>query len=90
MTIVPILWSVWVICVLSYAVLHLYRSRLARDEEDQIFLDDSFSHERTAQAAIVARVAKVEPMVKVSLWLTAAATLAVIAYYIFDIIHQFK
>ena len=49
---VPVIWSVWALCVLFLAVMYLYRSRLTRDEDDQIFLDDSFSHERTAQAAI--------------------------------------
>jgi hypothetical protein len=76
--------------MLFFAVRHLYRSRLTRDEEDQIFLDDSFSHERTAQAAIVARVEKIQPMVKLSMWLAVAATAVVVVYYIYDIITQFK
>lgn len=87
---VPVIWSVWAICVLFLAAMYLYRSRLTRDEEDQIFLDDSFSHERTAQAAIAAKVAKVEPLVKISLWLAGAATILVIAYYIWDVVNQFK
>jgi hypothetical protein len=70
--------------------MYLYRSRLTRDEDDQIFLDDSFSHERTAQAAITAKVQKIEPVLRASIWLVAAATLLVIAYYIWDIFVQFK
>src|SRR5581483_10979845 len=73
-TMVPVIWSVWALCVLFVAVMYLYRSRLTRDEEDQIFLDDSFSHERTAQAAIAQKVQKIEPLVKGSLWLAGAAT----------------
>jgi len=87
---VPVIWSVWIICILFLAVMYLYRSRLTRDEEDQIFLDDSFSHERTAQATIAAKVAKIEPLVKISLWLAGAATILVIAYYIWDVFNQFK
>ena len=87
---VPVIWSVWAICVLFLAAMYLYRSRLTRDEEDQIFLDDSFSHERTAQAAITAKVQKIEPLVKTSLWLAGGATVLVIAYYIWDIVNQFK
>lgn len=90
MTIVPVMWSIWAVCVLFLTAMYLYRSRLTRDEEDQIFLDDSFSHERTAQAAIIAKVNKIQPIVKLSVWLAAAATLAVIVYYIFDVINQFK
>lgn len=87
---VPVIWSVWSLCVLFLAVMYLYRSRLTRDEDDQIFLDDSFSHERTAQAAITEKVHKIEPLLRASVWLVAAATLGVIAYYIWDIIAQFK
>jgi len=87
---VPVIWSVWSLCVLFLAAMYLYRSRLTRDEEDQIFLDDSFSHERTAQAAITAKVHKIEPLVKTSLYLAGAATILVVAYYIWDVFNQFK
>lgn len=87
---VPVIWSVWSLCVLFLAAMYLYRSRLTRDEDDQIFLDDSFSHERTAQAAITEKVHKIEPVLRASIWLVGAATLLVIAYYIWDIFTQFK
>ena len=90
MTVVPVMWSVWVICVLFLAVVYVYRSRLTRDEEDQIFLDDSFSHERNAQAAIVAKVNKIQPVVRASMWLAGVATVFVICYYIWDVVNQFK
>jgi len=87
---VPAMWSTWGAVVLIYVVLHLYRSRLTRDEEDQIFLDDSFSHEQTAQAAIIAKVNKIEPLVRGSLWLVGAASLFVVVYYVMDIVKQFN
>jgi hypothetical protein len=86
----PIVWSVWFVCVLFLAIMYLYRSRLTRDEEDQIFLDDSFNHVKTAQAAIAAKVQKIEPLVRTSLWLAGGATVLVVAYYIWDIFNQFK
>src|ERR1700759_3596805 len=70
----PIVWSVWILCVLFLAIMYLYRSRLTRDEEDQIFLDESFSHQRTAQAAIAEKAHKIEPVVRASTWLAGAAT----------------
>jgi hypothetical protein len=90
MTIVPVMWGTWGLLVLVSAVLYLYRSTLTRDEEDQIFLDDSFNHEKTAQAAIMEKVHRIEPAVSVSKWLVAAATLFVVAYYIWDIFTKFK
>jgi hypothetical protein len=90
MTFVPVMWSVWGVLLLVLAALSLYKSSLARDEEGQIFLDDAFAHERAAQEAIVAKVQKVEPVVRLSLWLVGVATLVVIVYYIWDIIAQFQ
>ncbi len=90
MTFVPVMWSVWVVLVVIMAGLYVYRSSLTKDEEDQIFLDDSFDHERSAQAAIVAKVNKIQPYVRVSLWLVGIATVFVIGYYLLDFVNQFK
>lgn len=88
MTFVPVMWGIWGLTVLFMAILIIYRSRLTRDEEDQIFLDDSFSHEKAAQTAIVAKVNKVQPLVRGSELVVALATLFVIGYYAFDIYNQ--
>ncbi len=90
MPFVPVMWSVWGLTVLVLAAMFLYRSRLTRDEEDQIFLDDSFSHERTAQQAIVAKVNKVQPLIRISEIVAAVATLFVIGYYVMDVVNQFR
>jgi hypothetical protein len=87
---VPVMWAVWAALVIVLAALYIYRSRLERDEEDQIFLDDSFNHVKTAQAAIVARVNKIQPVLRVSMILVSIATVFVIGYYILDIVNQFK
>jgi hypothetical protein len=81
MGIVPVMWIIWCILVVITAALYLYRSSLTRDEEDQIFLDDSFDHEKSAQVAILNRVEKVEPFIKTCSWLVAAATLFIVVYY---------
>jgi hypothetical protein len=90
MTMVPVMWVVWSALVVLTAALLIYRSNLTKDEEDQIFLDDSFDHERAAQAAIVAKVNKVQPLLRVSEALAGVATLFVIGYYVMDFMKQFK
>ena len=90
MTIVPAMWAVWGAVVVVTFAIYIYRSRLTRDEDDQIYLDDAFSHEKAAQAEIAAKVAKVEPALKVAKWLVVVATVFVIGYYIWDIATQFK
>ena len=83
-----VMWSVWAAFALFLAVLFIFRSRLTRDEEDQIFLDESFDHEKAQQAVIAARVAKVEPLVRFARWLVVAMTVAVIVYYVRDVLLQ--
>jgi hypothetical protein len=90
MQIAPVMWSVWAGLVVIMAGLFLYRSRLTKDEEDQIFLDDSFSHEKSAQAAIIAKVNKIQPILRAATWVVGAATLFVVGYYIIDVFNQFK
>jgi hypothetical protein len=63
---------------------------LTKDEEDQIFLDDSFNHEKTAQAAIIAKVNKIQPILRTAMWVVGVATLFVVGYYIWDVFNQFK
>ena len=81
---------VWGVVTAIFLVLIAWRSVLSSHEDDQIFIDDAFSHERTAQTAIVAKVNKVQPVLHAMMVVTAVATLFVIGYYIYDIIHQFK
>jgi hypothetical protein len=68
--------------------LHVYRGSLEKNEDDQIFLDDSFDHERAAQSAIIAKVHKIEPALRLAKWLALAMTLVVVVYYIRDIMLQ--
>jgi hypothetical protein len=84
------MWSVWGLFVILLAVVNLYASRLGRDEEDQLFLGESFDHEKSAQAAILAKVNKVQPFKRLALGLVGAMTLFVVAYYVLDVIHQFN
>jgi hypothetical protein len=86
MTFVPVMWIAWAAFVVLTAALYLYRSNLTRDEEDQIFLDDSFAHERAEQEAIVAKALKIEPLLRVAKWLVVGMTAVVLIYYVRDIL----
>lgn len=90
MTFVPVMWTVWSAFVVFMAALYIYRSNLIKNEADQIFLDDAFSHEQAEQAAIATKVAKVEPLVRVTQWLVAVMSAFVLAYYVRDILVQLR
>lgn len=86
----PVIWSVWAASMVLMAGVILYASRLAKNEEDQIFLSESSSHEQTEQAAIALRVEKVRPLKRISMVLAGVTTLCVLVYYVFDVIHQLQ
>ena len=90
MTFVPAMWAVWVALVLLSVILKLYISRLSRDEDDQIVLDESFEHLRAEQAAMLTKLNKIQPVQRAALWVLGAATLFVVAYYVHDMLSQFK
>jgi hypothetical protein len=87
---VPVMWSVWGVLVLFLVALKMYNSRLTRDEDDQLILDDSFSHVKAQQDEIMVKIHRLEPLMRLSFWVVVAATLFVIGYYIVDFMQQFK
>jgi hypothetical protein len=88
--IVPIMWAVWGALVIIMLALKIYTGRLTRDEDDQLVLDSAFDHVKSQQAALMAKVEKIEPLRKTALWLVIVATVFVIGYYAFDVVQQFK
>ena len=87
---VPVMWMVWGALVLIMLALKVYSGRVTRNEDDHLVLDSAFDNLRAEQAAIMARVNRIEPLRKVSLWLAVAATAFVLGYYVIDVMSQFK
>jgi hypothetical protein len=87
---VPVMWTVWGALVLIMLALKMYSGRVTRNEDDHLVLDSAFDHIKAEQAAIMAKVHKIEPLKKVSLWLAVAATVFVLGYYVMDVMSQFK
>ncbi|MFP5277077.1 MAG: hypothetical protein ACLGPM_08175 [Acidobacteriota bacterium] len=79
------IWVVWCVLLLLFTVVSLIAGRLARDEDDELILHESLDHVRQEQAAIVARLHRVEPLKRMLMWLLLAVTLIVIGYYALDI-----
>ena len=84
LTMQPIVWGVWILCAVFLAVMHLYRSRLTRDEEDQIFLDDAANHQKKEQEDILVKVNKIQPFIRVVTGVTCALTVGIIGVYVWD------
>ena len=85
MSTVTVMWAIWCVVMVLFIALYLYRSSLTRDEADQVFLDDSFEHEKHAQEEIVIKINKVQPFIRLASWMVAASSLFVVGYYVVDI-----
>jgi len=90
MPFVPAMWAVWGLLVLFAIILKMYVSRLARDEDDELALNESSEHLRVEQAAMTARLNRIQPVQRTLLWALAAASLFVLVYYVHDMVNQFK
>jgi len=84
------MWIVWAVVFVLFLGLKMYNGRLSKYEENQLILDDAFSHLKTEQEAIQASVHKLAPFRMVSLCLLIAATVFVAGYYVMDVVKQFN
>jgi hypothetical protein len=55
---------VWGIVTGILLVLLFYRSTLTRQEDDQLFIDESSSSRATEQSQLIAKVNRINPLVK--------------------------
>ena len=54
----------WGIVTGILLILLFYRSTLTRQEDDQLFIDESSSSKATEQSQLIAKVNKINPLVK--------------------------
>lgn len=90
MGLLPVMWVLWGVSLALTAGVSLYAARLGRNEESQIFLADSSSHERSEQEAIAVRIGRIQPLKRSVLALAGLMTLLILAYYILDVFRQFS
>jgi hypothetical protein len=89
MGIVSILWAVWGVSFVFMAGVTIFAARVGRNEEAQICLAESSNRVKSDQDAIMERVNKIRPVKKAALMLVGVMTVIVVAYYLYDIFHQF-
>ena len=54
----------WGIVTAVFLMLLFYRSTLTRQEDDQLFIDESSASRATEQSQLIAKVNKINPLVK--------------------------
>jgi hypothetical protein len=87
---VPVMWVAWGALLLVFIAFKVYVSRISRNEDDQLVLQDSSDHVRKEQEAMMARMKKTKPVGQALLGLLGVMTIYVAGYYVVDMVHQFK
>jgi hypothetical protein len=88
MSAMPVLWIVWAGVAAIMLILLGYRGTLTRYEEDQIFLDDAGNHQQREQNAILLKVQKIQPYVRLSIGATCVLSACIIGFYVWDAIRH--
>lgn len=80
----PILLIVWAVLIVCFLALLVYRGQLARYEDEQLFLGDEVTPEQEMQEAIVRRLQKLDPIVKVVGGAAGLVTAFAVGLYVWD------
>jgi hypothetical protein len=79
---------VWGGLTVILIVLLIYRSTLTMQEDDQLFLDESESHMAREQMEIMAKVDKINPLVKVLGAVSGLMFLVIAGLFIYQGLNQ--
>jgi hypothetical protein len=81
-----IVWAVFAVCLLG---LLLYRGTITRYEDDQLFLDDVSDRQHRENDAIIRKLNKIQPFLRVCTGVTSVLTATIIGIYAWDAIKTF-
>ena len=87
--IMPTLWIIWAVFAVCLLALLLYRGTITRYEDDQLFLDDHSDRQHQENDAIIRKLSKIQPFLKVFTGVTSVLTAAIIGIYAWDAIKTF-
>jgi hypothetical protein len=74
---------VWGVVTGIFLVLLFYRSMLTRQEDDQLFIDESSASRATEQSQLIARVNKINPIVKLVGATSGLMILAIVGWAVY-------
>jgi hypothetical protein len=86
---IPTLWIVWAVFAVCLLSLLLYRGTITRYEDDQLFLDDTSERQHQENDAIIRKLNKIQPFLRVCTGVTSVLTAAIIGLYAWDAFKAF-
>jgi hypothetical protein len=89
MHVIPVLWIAWAVFACSLLLLLLYRGTITRYEDDQLFLDDISERAHKENDAILRKLDKIKPYLRIFTGVTSILTAAIVGLYAWDAIKIF-
>jgi hypothetical protein len=89
MHVMSTLWIVWAVFAVCLLGLLLYRGTITRYEDDQLFLDDVSDRQHKENDAIIRKLNKIQPFLRVCTGVTSVLTATIIGIYAWDAIKTF-
>ena len=89
MPVISVLWIVWAVFAVCLLSLLLYRGTITRYEDDQLFLDDISARQHQENDAIIRKLGKIQPYLKIFTGVTSVLTAAIVGIYAWDAIKTF-
>jgi hypothetical protein len=89
MPVISVLWIVWAVFAVCLLSLLLYRGTITRYEDDQLFLDDISARQHQENDAIIRKLDKIQPYLKIFTGVTSVLTAAIVGIYAWDAIKTF-
>ena len=84
MSAIPVMLIIWGVVAACFLALLAYRGQLTRYEEDQLFLNDTETHEQQEQNEIIRKVNKIGPAIRVLGFAAAAMTISIVGIFTYD------
>ncbi len=89
MSYIVAIWILWAFLAIVLLGLILYRISLTRYEEDRLFLDGGNEMQHRDQDVMLAKVKRLEPVIRIFGGIEALTTIAIVAFYVLDALRQF-
>ena len=86
----PTLFIVWGIVMITFLALLAYRSQITRYEEDQLFLNNHNAAEQQQQTEIVRKINRIKPFVRIVGGVVSLVTIAILGIFAYDAWQRFQ
>lgn len=84
MTLNPVLLTLWAVLSASFVALLIYRSQLARYEDEKLYLNEGEARQQESHRSIVRRINHIQPVVRAIGGAASLVTLCAVGIYVWN------